>query len=73
MSFHAPHTTRNTARTAYICLDGYAGRTEQAVMVIGETPKKYRIKAVMRTKLGGARWLYVGETALVPKYAVRFS
>jgi hypothetical protein len=62
-----------TPRAAYICLDGYTGRTEQAVMVVGETPKKYRIRAVMRTKLGGAKWLYTGEMALVPKHAVRFS
>lgn len=62
------------AKQAYICMDGWGGRTEQAVLVIGETPKRYRIKAVMRTKLAGrSRWIYVGETALVPKHAVRFA
>lgn len=65
-------SSATASRTAYLCIDGYAGRQEQACIVIGETPKKYRIRAVMRTKLGGARWLYVGETALVPKTAVRF-
>lgn len=63
----------NLNRGGYLLMDGWAGRTEQAVMVIGETPKKFRIKAVMRTKLGGARWIYTGETALVPKHAVRFT
>lgn len=59
-------------RQAYLCTDGWAGRSEQAVLVVGETPKRYRIKTVMRTKLPG-RWLYAGELALVPKQAVRFA
>ena len=61
-------------RQAYLCLNSYAGRSEQAVLVIGETPKKYRIKAVMRTKIGGRNlWLYAGESALVPKTAIKFT
>lgn len=59
-------------RTGYLMLDGWAGRREHKVEVIGETPKRYRIRAVERTKLAGrCRWLYAGETALVPKYAIR--
>lgn len=55
-----------------LLLDGWEGRTETPVEVIGETPKKYRIRAIQRTKLGGRyRWIDVGDTALVPKYAVR--
>lgn len=61
-------------RQAYICLDGWAGRSEQAVLVIGETPKRYRIKAVMKTFLAGrSRAMVAGDTALVPKHAVRFA
>jgi hypothetical protein len=61
-------------RQAWLLMDGWEGRTEQAVLVVGETPKRYRIKAVARTKLAGrCRWISAGETALVPKYAVRFS
>ena len=66
-------TFGKATRSAYLCTDGWAGRNEQACIVIGETPKKYRIRAVMRTRMPGrCRWLYTGETALVPKSAVRF-
>jgi hypothetical protein len=63
-----------TVRKGYIQLDGYAGRSEYAVMVIGETPKRYRIQATAATKLAGrSRWLQAGETTLVPKRAVTFT
>lgn len=63
-----------TGHHAYLCTDGWAGRNEQAVLVVGETPKKYRIKAVMRTRMPGrCRWLSAGELALVPKHAIRMS
>lgn len=40
--------------------------------VIGETPSKFRITAIERTKLAGRnRWIATGETALVPKPAIR--
>jgi hypothetical protein len=64
-----------TPRAAYLCLDGWAGRSEQAVMVVGETPKRYRIRAVMDgTRMqGNWRQLKAGQEALVPKRAIRFS
>lgn len=59
---------------AVICLSGWQGRTETPVLVVGETPKRYRIKAVERTKLAGRdRWIEKDDTALVPKHAVRFT
>ena len=67
-------STDGTHRKGYIQLDGWSGRTESAVMVIGETPKRYRIQAIGRTKLAGRdRWLNEGETTLVPKRAVTFT
>ena len=58
--------------TGYLQLDGWAGRTQQEVEVIGETPKKVRIRAIRRTRLAGrCCYLNVGETTLVPKHAVR--
>lgn len=61
-------------KQAYLCTNSYAGRNEQAVLVVGETPKKYRIRAVMRTRVPGrCRWLAAGELALVPKQAVKFA
>lgn len=57
---------------AWIQLDGWVGRTQARVEIVGETPYRYRIRAVTRTRLAGRqRWLNVGETALVPKHAVR--
>ena len=61
-------------RRGYIQLDGWGGRTESAVIVIGETPKRYRIRAIGRTKLAGrGRYLDAGQTTLVPKRAVTFT
>ena len=53
-------------------MDRWGGRTETLIEIIGETPKRYRIKAITRTKVGGRyRWLEPGETRLVPKTAVK--
>lgn len=52
-------------------LNGWHGLTGQEVEVLGETPKRIRIRALEETRLAGRnRVLYPGETALVPKYAV---
>lgn len=61
-------------RHGLLMLDGWIGRTDTPVLIVGETPKKFRITppTEKRVKLGGrSRWLYPGETALVPKHAVR--
>lgn len=58
-------------RRGCLHLDGWAGRHKQEVEVIGETPKRYRIRAIRETKLAGrSRYLRSGETALVPKAAL---
>jgi len=52
---------------------GWHGVDRQRVEVVGETPRRYRIRALERTRLAGQeRWLDPGRTALVPKRAVRF-
>lgn len=57
-----------------IALNGWSGIYFQDVRIIGETPKKYKIKALSKTKLAGrGRYLERGETTLVPKYAVKFT
>ena len=56
---------------AYIFLDGWGGASKQKVELVGETPKKYRIRAIELTKLAGrSRWLPPGQETLVPKTAV---
>lgn len=60
-------------RDAFLCLQGWHGYTEQRVLLVGETPKRYRIRALEPTKLGGRnRWLKVGAEALVPRRALKF-
>lgn len=59
-------------RSAILLLDGYAGRREHPCEIIGETAQRYRIQVRQQTPLAGAnRWLQPGQTALVPKHAVR--
>ena len=58
-----------------LCLDGWAGRLEYPVEIIGETPKRYRIRALVDIKRphgkNGVHILLKGGSMLVPKYAVR--
>lgn len=57
-------------------LDGWEGRTQQPCLVVGETPTRYRIRALPGGSLrlpkgrqGLVRILYPG-THLVPKHSV---
>lgn len=55
----------------FVLLQSYAGITKRRVQIVGQTPKKYRIRALERTKLGGRnRYIEAGAEALVPKHAV---
>ena len=61
-------------RPAYLCFNDYAGFRMAPVLVVGETPQRLRIEAVRDMRLAGRnRRLPAGETALVPKGAVRFA
>jgi hypothetical protein len=57
---------------AWLHLDGWAGATKQAVIVVGETPQRYRIRGVdgEAVRLAGRRRVSQAETVLVPKHAV---
>lgn len=66
--------TDGTAKLGYLYTNSYAGTLKAQVEIIGETPKRYRIRALSRTRLAGkCRWIYRGETALVPKDAVQIT
>lgn len=59
-------------RPGVLRLSGYGGYCEIPIVVVGYTPRKVRIEAIKRTRLAGRlRWLEAGETALVPRTAVR--
>lgn len=58
--------------SGFLLTDGWGGRTETLIEIVGETPKRYRIKAIACTKVGGRyRWLEPVETRLAPKTAVK--
>ena len=61
-----------SASAKSIVLDTWAGRRYYAVEVVGETPKKTRVRILTPggVKLPGRRYVDYGETVLVPKHAV---
>jgi|GEM_PF-3593410 len=66
----------NAPQTGLLVLDGWAGLRKHPVLILGETPKRYRIACVDDTPVrlaGHHRWLRPGQTALVPKYAVQLA
>lgn len=55
-----------------VVLDTWAGRRYYAVEVVGETPKKARVRILTPggVMLPGRRYVNCGETVLVPKHAL---
>lgn len=64
-----------SAEIAVLVLDTWAGRRHHAVEVVGETPKKVRVRILTSggVMLPGRRYVPCGETVLVPTHAVRIS
>jgi len=63
-----------TDRSGVLCMDGWAGRIEVPITIVGETKTRYRVILGRDCRLPG-RWRYgtAGETVLVPKYAIRIT
>ena len=60
-------------KRALLHFDDWAGRRAVPVVVVGETPTRYRIRPDGAEPLrlaGRNRWLAPGATALVPRSAV---
>ncbi|RPJ40084.1 MAG: hypothetical protein EHM35_00310 [Planctomycetaceae bacterium] len=55
---------------AVLLLDGWAGRSRIPVEVVGETPKRYRVKLLADARLPGGRQFQAGAVVLVPKHAI---
>jgi hypothetical protein len=55
-----------------IALDTWAGRRYYPVEIVGETPKRVRVRilATDGVMLPGGRYARCGEVVLVPKHAV---
>jgi hypothetical protein len=60
-----------TTRAAVLCLNGWAGREEYPVEIVGETPTRYRVRLLMDVRLPGNRPARYGDIVLAPKYAIR--
>ena len=56
---------------AYLVLDSWAGRERIPVEIVGETPKKYRVKLLADALLPSRRHCSAGDVVLVPRSAVR--
>lgn len=56
-----------------VVLDTWAGRRYYAVEVVGETPKKTRVRVLTPggVMLPGRRYVQCGEVALVPNHAIK--
>ena len=57
--------------TAYLLLDGWAGRRRIPVEVLSETPARYRVR-LEQAALVGRRHCEAGAVVLAPKHAVEF-
>ena len=58
-------------RYGFVLVQGWSGLHKTRVLIVGETPKKWRIRAINTLKLGGRnRWIDAGSEALVPKHCV---
>lgn len=56
-------------RPGRLWFDSWAGRASYRIEVIGETPKRYRVRVLDDVIMRG--W-HVGDAVLVPRYAVTF-
>ena len=61
-----------TGRDAVVVMESFAGITRHPCVVVGETPKRYRVRMKQRTRLPRCRWVYAGELTTVPKHAIDF-
>jgi hypothetical protein len=61
-------------KLATLTLGGWHGLSHHEVLVIGETPTRYRIRALTETRLAGrSRYLAEGQETLVPRPSISFS
>lgn len=66
-------TEAKAPQKAFLCMDDWSGFHKEPVEIIGETPKRYRVKLLSNCKLPGRnRSGNIGDVILVPKHAVSF-
>ena len=71
MTFSKFASERTFPRKAWLCFNDWAGFHKTAIVLIGETPQKFRITSTVPIKLAGRnRFLSPYRSTLVPKGAV---
>lgn len=60
-----------TPQTTYLALQGWGGLLLYPVEILGETPKRYRVRLCDDARLPGGRKKKKGDVVLVPKTAIR--
>ena len=55
---------------ATLCLESWAGTLRKRVEVIGETPRRYRVRIIDGYRMKGRREFRPGDVTLVPKWCV---
>lgn len=56
---------------SYLCPDGWDGRSLVPVVIIKETPKRYRIELLSDCLMPSRRFRKRGSVMYVPKYAIQ--
>ena len=56
---------------AYLGLTGWHGIVWHPVIIIGETPKKYRIRITEDLRFPGGQHHSAGSVVLVPKHSIK--
>jgi len=57
-------------RPAVLSLESWAGTLRKRVEIIGETPRRYRIRVVDGYRVRGRRSFSPGDVTLVPRWAI---
>lgn len=63
--------TKDAPRIGELGVNSWAGLIWTKVEIVGETPKRFRVRMLKETKIPGSV-LQAGDEALVPKTAIRF-
>jgi hypothetical protein len=60
-------------QSAVLLLNGWSGRSEHPIELVGETPKRYRVRLLCDVRLPSRRQGRAGDVILVPKHAIKLS
>lgn len=68
-----PDSSGEEGRPATFGLVGWYGSVNIPIRVLGETPKRYRVRLLADARLPGGRDRRAGDVVLLPKWIVYFT